>query len=46
MPPPGTSGKGSLTLDLDNALNLKDEPLRITGDNGGEVKLLNTPEGI
>ncbi|ELY4303224.1 Ig-like domain-containing protein [Cronobacter turicensis] len=45
----GTSGKGSLTLDLDNALNLKDEPhepLRITGDNGGEVTLLNTPEGI
>ncbi|ALB53321.1 FIG00553945: hypothetical protein [Cronobacter universalis NCTC 9529] len=49
MPPPGTSGKGSLTLNLDNALNLKDEPhepLRITGDNGSEVKLLNTPEGI
>ncbi|EKY3233599.1 Ig-like domain-containing protein [Cronobacter malonaticus] len=45
----GTSGKGSLTLDLDNALNLKDdphEPLRITGKNGGEVTLLNTPEGI
>lgn len=45
----GTSGKGSLTLNLDNALNLKDdphEPLRITGDNGGEVTLLNTPEGI
>ncbi|ELY3468264.1 hypothetical protein SMX26_002875 [Cronobacter universalis] len=46
MPSPGTSGKGSLTLELDNALNLKDEPLRITGDNGGEVKLLNTPKGI
>ncbi|EOT1259124.1 Ig-like domain-containing protein [Cronobacter sakazakii] len=45
----GTSGKGSLTLNLDNALNLKDdphEPLRITGDNGGEVTLLNTPAGI
>ncbi|ELY7393706.1 hypothetical protein SOJ80_003960 [Cronobacter universalis] len=34
MPSPGTSGKGSLTLNLDNALNLKDEPL------------LNTPKGI
>ncbi|WP_369833829.1 Ig-like domain-containing protein [Cronobacter dublinensis] len=46
---PGSNGKGSLTLNLDNALNLKDdphEPLRITGENGGEVTLLNTPEGI
>ncbi|KWV09129.1 hypothetical protein AGE09_23530 [Salmonella enterica subsp. enterica serovar Kentucky] len=45
----GTSGNGSLTLNIDNALNLKDdphEPLRITGENGGEVTLLNTPEGI